>query len=198
MSNDTIYLSANSRFSQLKLDEAMLSLILGVKKIYSDICVICIGTDRATGDCYGPIIGHMLSKLSLIEIKLYGTLQNPVHALSLETLMQSIDTKQSLIIAIDAGVGDASLVGSIGLSYKPVMPGSGLGKKLPPVGDISVTGIVAMGGLAPFMMLQNAPLGMVYDMSEKTFFALQYALRKVQKSKISYQALLQSQSSLPQ
>jgi hypothetical protein len=83
-------------------------------------------------------------------------------------------------------MGDASLIGNIGIGYEPVHPGSGLGKELPSVGDISITGIVAMGGLAPFIMLQNAPLGLVYRMAEKTYFAIQYALRIVQlRKKIS-------------
>jgi putative sporulation protein YyaC len=179
MSN-TNYFNMKEQYVQWKLNNTLLETIKGVNKQYRNISVVCIGTDRSTGDSFGPLTGHMLSRLTLIDFDLYGTLESPVHALSLSEVMSGIDTGNSLIIAVDAGMGDAGLVGSIGIGYEPVKPGSGLGKTLPCVGDISITGIVAMGGIAPFIMLQNAPLGMVYCMAEKTFFAIQYALRIIQ------------------
>jgi putative sporulation protein YyaC len=181
MSYNTVYFNSDEKFIQWKLNMRLLELIQSVDKCYNSIAVVCIGTDRSTGDSYGPLTGHMLSRLSLIEFSLYGTLVKPVHALSLTEVLTGIDTENSLVIAVDAGVGDAKMVGSIGMGFEPVKPGSGLGKTLPSVGDISITGIVAMGGLAPFIMLQNAPLGLVYGMAEKTFFAIQYALRVVQE-----------------
>jgi putative sporulation protein YyaC len=182
MSN-MVYYNAKEQYVQWKLNKTLLDLIRGASKHFDSIAVVCIGTDRSTGDSFGPLTGHMLSKLSLIDFNLYGTLESPVHALSLQEVMVGIDTDNSLVVAVDAGMGDAGMVGSIGIGYEPVRPGSGLGKTLPSVGDISVTGIVAMGGLAPFIMLQNAPLGMVYCMAEKAFFAIQYALRAIQFEK---------------
>lgn len=162
---------------QWKLNSALLSKLDGIEKEYDEIAVVCIGTDRSTGDSYGPLTGQMLSKLRLLEFKLFGTLDKPVHALTLVEAINEIDLDKTLVIAVDAGMGNVDMIGDIGVSYEPVKPGSGLGKNLPEIGDISITGIVAMGGLSPFVMLQNAPLGLVYDMAEKTFFAIQYALR---------------------
>lgn len=181
------YFYSNEKFVQWKLNSKLLELIQGVDKEYSNISVICIGTDRSTGDSYGPLTGHMLSKLSLIEFSLHGTLEKPVHALLLPEVLTGIDTENSLVIAVDAGLGDLQMVGSIGMGNEPVKPGSGLGKNLPSVGDISITGIVAMGGIAPFIMLQNTSLGLVYEMAEKTFFAIQYALRAVQEERLNKQ-----------
>ena len=181
--SDTVYFNSRDQYVQWKINKQMLDLIRSVKKVYTEISIVCIGTDRSTGDSFGPLTGHMLSQLMLLDFSLYGTLECPVHALSLPKLMEELSTEQSLIIAVDAGVGDLGMVGSLGLGYGPVRPGSGLGKSLPSIGDISVTGIVAMGGLAPFIMLQNAPLGLVYNMAEKAFFAIQYALRALQLEK---------------
>lgn len=174
---NTEYFDVRNQYVQWKLNTALLDKISKIDKKYDKITVICIGTDRSTGDSFGPLTGHMLSKLSLLHFDLYGTLEKPVHALSIEEVMKDIDIKSSLVIAVDAGMGDADMIGNIGIGFEPVRPGSGLGKALPDVGDISITGIVAMGGIAPFIMLQNAPLGLVYDMAEKSFFAIQYALR---------------------
>lgn len=177
------YFNINDKYVQWKLNSKLFEMIKDIGKSYDSISIICIGTDRSTGDSFGPLIGHMLSKLSLIRFNLYGTLEKPVHALTLPDVLKSIDIQNSLVIAVDAGVGNSEMVGSIAVSYEPVKPGSGLGKTLPSVGDISLTGIVAIGGIAPFMMLQNAPLGMVYEMAEKTFFAIQYALYAMQFKK---------------
>lgn len=180
--SDTVYFNTKEQYVQWKINKQMLDLIRSVQKPFTEISVVCIGTDRSTGDSFGPLTGHMLSQLMLLDFNLYGTLESPVHALSLPKLMEEIN-EQSLIVAVDAGVGDLAMVGSLGLGHGPVRPGSGLGKTLPSIGDISVTGIVAMGGLAPFIMLQNAPLGLVYNMAEKAFFAIQYALRALQMEK---------------
>lgn len=199
MSN-TIYFDTKEKYVQWKLNSSLLEMIRAVQKPYEDITVLCIGTDRSTGDCYGPLTGYMLSQISLIDFNLYGTLKKPVHALSLPEVLSGIDTNNSLIIAVDAGIGDAGMVGSIGVSYGPVRPGSGLGKTLPSVGDISITGIVAMDGLAPFIMLQNAPLGMVYNMAQKTYYAIQYALTKIQLEKTGCfdRRLINISSNLPE
>ncbi len=46
-------------------------------------CLLCIGTDRGTGDCLGPYVGHRLSSFCFPGIYVYGTLVQPVHALNL-------------------------------------------------------------------------------------------------------------------
>lgn len=171
-----VYIKQSDDFAQFRMNTILLDLIRSIDKQYDNISIVCIGTDRSTGDSFGPLTGHMLSRLRLLDFRLFGTLEKPVHALSLPGALSHIDTENSLVIAVDAGVGDACKVGCVGMGRRPVRPGSGLGKELPPVGDISITGIVAYGGVAPFIMLQNAPLGMVYAMAEKTFFSIQYAL----------------------
>lgn len=172
------YFDTREHLVQWRLNETLYRLVEGIDKPYEDISIVCIGTDRSTGDSFGPLIGHMLSKLTLYDFRLFGTFSDPVHALTLPQTLEKINTRKTLVIAVDACVGSPEYVGYIGLGYEPVRPGSGLGKELPAVGDISVTGIVAMGGISPFVMLQNASLGMVYQMAEKTVFALQYALYK--------------------
>ena len=40
-----------------------LSLMLDINNADTrDIVIICIGSDRATGDCLGPLVGNMLVK----------------------------------------------------------------------------------------------------------------------------------------
>jgi len=87
-------------------------------------------------------------KVQIYDFDVYGTIVEPVHALNLKETMDKIDTSNTLVIAVDASIGSIEHIGYIGLCNEPIKPGSGVGKDLPPVGDISVSGIVAFGGFA--------------------------------------------------
>jgi len=109
--------------------------------------ILCIGTDRSTGDALGPLVGTMLSQHSL-RAAVYGTLKSPVHATNLQETLASVYREQEnpLIIAVDACLGKLENVGYILLGSGPLKPGAGVNKDLPPVGDIHFTGVVNVGG----------------------------------------------------
>lgn len=91
----------------------ILSSIL--KNIISDnTVIICIGTDRAIGDALGPLVGTML-KNSDFKYPVYGTLDNPIHALNIYESIEKIKSKHSSsqFLAIDACLGSASNIGNI-------------------------------------------------------------------------------------
>lgn len=54
-----------------------------------DLVFFCIGTDRATGDCLGPLVGSRLQTL-LPETVIYGTLEKPLHALNLREVLDQV------------------------------------------------------------------------------------------------------------
>ncbi len=137
-----------------------------------EIVLVCIGSDRATGDCLGPIVGH---KLHLHErhfkksgFHLYGTLEKPIHAKNLETTMSFIQTyhPSALVIAIDASLGIADHVGYITLGEGSLCPGVGVDKNLPQVGDIFITGIVNLSGFGSQMLLQTTHLNLVMQLAD--------------------------------
>ena len=106
------------------------------------LVIICIGTDRVTGDCLGPLVGQSLDTSS--KYLVFGTLKNPVHAKNLNKTLNKIYSiyKNPFIIAIDSCLGYAEHIGYITLSPFPLFPGQGVYKDLPPIGHLSITGIV--------------------------------------------------------
>ncbi|MFP9128075.1 spore protease YyaC [Niallia sp. BSM11] len=132
------------------------------------IVFVCIGTDRSTGDSLGPLIGTLLAEKKLGSFFVYGTLNEPIHALNLEEKMMEIHEKHKdpFIIGIDACLGRMKSVGVIHLGDGPVKPGSGVKKELPPVGNIHITGIVNISGLMEFLVLQNTRLSLVLEMAK--------------------------------
>lgn len=134
----------------------------------ADLVILCIGTDRSTGDALGPLVGSKLSQYKNTTIGLYGTLDEPVHAMNLEETLKAIEANHQhpYIIAIDACLGKLKNVGMINLADGPLRPGAGVKKELPPVGDIHITGIVNVGGFMEYFVLQNTRLNLVMKMAD--------------------------------
>lgn len=160
-------------------------LIRETEKNYSNISIVCIGSDMSTGDSFAPIIGLMLKK-SNPNVKIYGDIINPVHAKNLHDIMKTIDVSGTLIIAIDAMLRkDRSEIGNITVREGHINPGSGVGKKLENVGDISIVGCVNMSvkGLE-YLTLQNTRLSLVYQMACQAEEGISRALKNIEETTI--------------
>ncbi|NOU72946.1 spore protease YyaC [Paenibacillus sp. LMG 31458] len=150
---------------------------------YQPIVVICVGTDRSTGDSLGPLVGsHLNRTTNLRNLHLFGTLDEPVHAMNLAETVDKIHNQfqNPFIVAIDACLGQVSSVGCIQVADGPLKPGAGVNKDLPPVGNIHVTGIVNVGGFMEYFVLQNTRLSLVMNMANIIGDALHSALRRTQ------------------
>jgi putative sporulation protein YyaC len=132
------------------------------------IVFVCIGTDRSTGDSLGPLVGTLLEDKCLRTFFIYGTLDEPIHAVNLSEKLKEIHATHGdpYIIGIDACLGRIKNVGVIQVGNGPVKPGAGVNKDLPEVGDIHITGIVNVSGFMEFFVLQNTRLNLVMRMAK--------------------------------
>lgn len=148
-----------------------------------ELIVLCIGTDRSTGDSLGPLTGTLLSKSPLVPADIIGNVHNPVHASNLQQIIKTIKQKYKnpFIIAIDAGLGKQSSVGYIDVKKGPLKPGTGVNKKLPEIGDMHITGLVNVGGYMEYLVLQSTRLSIVLKMAETISSALNLSLRSIKK-----------------
>ncbi|MDI9480419.1 MAG: spore protease YyaC [Bacillota bacterium] len=128
---------------------------------------VCVGTDRATGDSLGPLVGTRLRSFSP-TINVYGTLQEPTHATNMLQVLDVLQQKYNnpLIIAVDACLGSYERVGFINIKKGSLKPGTALKKTLPEVGDFHISGVVNVGGFLEHMVLQNTRLYLVYQMAD--------------------------------
>ncbi|MDF2590605.1 MAG: sporulation protein YyaC [Clostridia bacterium] len=154
-------------------------------KLYNDshdeIVFICIGTDRATGDCLGPLIGYKIQDMKYNKVHVLGTLDNPVHAKNLEEHLKELKNYQNpFIVAIDASLGKFERIGFVNIKEGPLSPGSGVNKSLPQVGDMHITGIVNMSGFMEIMVLQNTRLNLVMNMANIVSKGIKYNMWKFQ------------------
>ncbi|MBS8265375.1 spore protease YyaC [Mesobacillus boroniphilus] len=132
------------------------------------IVFVCIGTDRSTGDSLGPLIGTLLQEKEVAPYHVYGTLDDPIHAVNMDAKLIEIKEKHfnPFIIGIDACLGRLKSVGSIQVGNGPVKPGAGVNKELPEVGNMHITGIVNVSGFMEFFVLQNTRLNLVLKMAK--------------------------------
>lgn len=112
----------------------------------SEIVILCIGTNRYAWDALGPYVGtRLLERLQdHAHIRVYGTLEQPVHALNLQRQLAAIAKQHpnAYQIAVDACLGQFYKIGTLQFVEEPLEPGAGLEKRLPPVGHVHIKGII--------------------------------------------------------
>lgn len=138
------------------------------KQKKSKVLFLCIGTDRSTGDSLGPLIGYKLNESGIKNARVIGTLDHPVHALNLEYSVKRAEKaySDSIIVAVDASVGNVEHIGYVTMGRGSLRPGLGVRKNLDAVGDIFITGIVSASKDGDPFMLQSVRLSVVMRLAD--------------------------------
>jgi putative sporulation protein YyaC len=143
------------------------------------IVFICIGSDRSTGDSFGPLVGTMLQEGGWPNV--IGTLEKPCDAHAVERAAQAIH-KDAIVIAIDACLGKPTSVGRFIAAEGPIQPGKAIGRRLPAIGQYSVAGVVNANGPKAYWMLQTTSLYHVMRMAKVIAGAIDSAWCKTKGS----------------
>ena len=162
------YYHALAGANSLKFSQKLKEMMLSYQDECQDIVLLCVGSDRSTGDSLGPLVGHKMKRSLAGKLFIYGTLEKPVHAMNLNEVMLQIyqSHRKPLVIAIDASLGTEKHIGYVTLANAPLRPGLGVKKSLPEVGDICITGIVNLSGVMDSMILQSTRLATVMTLAD--------------------------------
>ena len=128
---------------------------------------VCVGSDLVLGDSLGPLVGTFLRKKNLCTY-IYGTLNATITAKEVEYAKTYISLMHpnSVVIAVDAAIGNGDDIGLIKIMNKGIKPGLGVDKKLGTIGDIGIIGIVAEKSLQNFNLYNLTRLNLVFKMAE--------------------------------
>ncbi|MGG1675282.1 spore protease YyaC [Neobacillus sp. NRS-1170] len=162
------YLSVKEVIEEKEIEKIATKLKEVLNKTSNDIIILCVGSDRSTGDSLGPLVGSMLKENNL-PIFVYGTLEEPVHALNIHKILNKINQThlEPFILGIDACLGDKKQIGSIILKKGPLIPGSALNKVLPAVGDYHLKAVVnSLDSYSPVQSLNSTRLFTVIKLAE--------------------------------
>ena len=129
--------------------------------------IVCIGSDLVLGDSLGPLVGTFLRQKN-VGAYVYGTLNQPITAKEVEYAKTYISLMHpnSVVIAVDAAIGNGDDIGLIKIMNKGIKPGLGVDKKLGTIGDIGIIGIVAEKSLQNFNLYNLTRLNLVFKMAE--------------------------------
>ena len=170
MTNTTLYFAPSAATSLNKFCSSLQEMICQTGN--RPVVFLCSGSDRATGDSLGPLVGHQLiTSLSLShctkKTAVYGSLRHTVHAGNLSDTLSSIYNRYSnpFIIAIDASLGVPEHIGFVTLGTGSLRPGIGVSHKLPAAGDIHITGIVNHSSTNNHLTLQTTKLLTVAELA---------------------------------
>jgi len=132
-----------------------------------EVIIVNIGTDLILADSLFPIVGTILEENNC-PIKVYGTINNPIHALNLNDKLEEIKIlhPNAKIIGGDACLGAEADIGEIQCRDYAIEPGKGVGKTLPKVGDISIIGISGKEDTFEFLTNKNVRLSLIYGMAK--------------------------------
>ena len=114
-----------------------------------------------------------------------GTLEEPLHALNLEErlLPLTVAAGGPLIVAVDAALGPMGNVGAVNLRRGGLLPGQGVGKTLPRIGELAVTATVnVQAGALDVQVLQSTRLFLVQQLAELIGVACWWAHRNVRRA----------------
>jgi len=141
--------------------------------------VVCVGTDRITGDSLGPLVGTLLQERHP-GLPVYGTLAEPLHAANLGERLPAIRQQHAdrPVVAVDSALGESGHVGKICVYRGALRPGSGLNKALPEVGDVHLMGIVDVGywNALDYLALQNVRLHLVWEIAKVMVRAIEIGI----------------------
>lgn len=142
---------------------------------YTEFVFLCIGTDRMTGDSFGPLVGtklqELLEKNNIFNIDIYGTLNENICYTNVKEKINNIKKihKNACIIVIDAALSNEENIGKIFVQKGKMPLGKGLYKAKMEVGDISIKAVVGKSyklSKYNFSSLQNISLNRVIDLSK--------------------------------
>ncbi len=129
--------------------------------------IVCIGSDLVLGDSLGPLVGTFLRQKN-VGAYVYGTLNQPITAKEVEyaTKYLKILHPNSMVIAIDAAVGQTDDVGLIKIADRGIKPGLGVNKNLGVIGDVGIIGVVASKSIKNYNLFNLTRLNLIYRMAD--------------------------------
>lgn len=165
---------------------------------YSDLVFLCIGTDRMTGDCFGPLVGNRIKEAIVnnnINCTVYGDLENPLIYSDVDKSIKEISEKckNPCIIAIDAALSKESNIGKILVRKGGLRFGEAINKGRREVGNISIKAIIGRNYKRAYKnmeLLQNTSLNFVMNLvdivSEGILEIIEKEYNNFENSRLSY------------
>ena len=165
---DPNVISVQKNTKESEIEKISNKLIEVLSQTPKEKIFLCVGSDRSTGDSLGPLVGTMLKEKN-IPFPVYGTLEEPVHALNIKKVLKDIHIRYEdpFIFGIDACLGDEERIGSVFIKEGAFIPGNAVNNVLPSVGNYHLKAIVNyLDPISPVQSLNSTRLYTVKILAE--------------------------------
>ena len=152
---------------------------------FSNIIILCIGTDKIIGDSVGPIVGSKLKSIENEYIKIYGTVGNNLDFLNTKKVVEEIYAKfeNPFIITIDAALSKERETGEICISDGYIKVGNALDKSICFYSNINIKCVVGkyykLDKKMNINTLKNVNKEEIYNMTEIVSNGIKSILEKI-------------------
>lgn len=166
INNSTNNLSFVGKYNDINTKDRLIRYLVENLPIDKKIVILCVGSDRSTGDSLGPLVGSFLSNDRYFlnkDIEILGTLDKPLHAKNINKVIKKIkqNDKNICTIVVDACLDSYEDVGNIRVINGSIYPNSWSKKNILKIGDFYVNMVVNVGGFKEFKVLQSTKLSFV-------------------------------------
>lgn len=149
--------------------------------------ILCVGSDKISGDCVGPLVGDMLTNRFGVRCFVYGVSGRSVNGKNLSEYIDFISKvhPDSPIIAVDACVSNCLAVGTVKVIDGGISPRRAVTNTTKTVGDLGILGVVGKPSTDTLSTLMSVSIDNVIKISFKIAFALYCALSPKPSSIVS-------------
>ena len=152
---------------------------------YSNIAVLCIGTNSIIGDSVGPIVGTFLKPLENDNLKIYGDMQNTLNFENARSIINDIyrNYEKPYIITVDAALSSSKVVGDIVLSKGYIKIGKALEKSICFYSNINIKCVVGKHMRVKrdnILELSHASEKEIYNMSKIVSAGIENVFKKIE------------------
>ena len=130
--------------------------------------IVCVGTDKISGDSLGPMVGSML-RAAGVPCPVYGVEGTTVNGVNLDRYRDFLARCYAdvPVIAVDAALGEPDEVGQIRYRRGGVCAGGALGRRSEGLGQLAVLGVVGRRGEDALSALLEVPLPAVEALARR-------------------------------
>ena len=150
---------------------------------YTNLVILCVGTDLVVGDSIGPAIGSKLKNIESEFLSVYGDLENTLNFSNAKTIINKIynEFEKPYIITIDAALGNKYNVGRIILNKGYIKLGKALDKSICMYSNLNINCVVGKNLKSRdenIKELKNVKKDKILEMSEIVSLGIKNVLKK--------------------
>jgi len=112
---------------------------------FSDVVILCIGTNKIIGDSIGPVVGQKLKEQKMKEtVCIYGDMIKTINFKNAKEVIENIfkTYQKPFIITVDSALGIKTMVSKIVVNKGIVRLGKSLGRSICYASHITIKGVV--------------------------------------------------------